>query len=79
MRIEHVIFANLLENENYSRKVIPFLKEEYFTDTVEHKIFSIINDLKLPIQFVGLGEGLRNMVPFDPDLYVASLFEDTEA
>lgn len=42
-------------------------------------IFSIINDLKLPIQFVGLGEGLRNMVPFDPDLYVASLFENTEA
>jgi replicative DNA helicase len=42
MRIEHIIFGNLIENEEYGRKVIPFLKEEYFTDTVDRKIFSII-------------------------------------
>jgi replicative DNA helicase len=42
MRIEHIIFGNLIENEEYARKVIPFLKEEYFTDTVDRKIFSII-------------------------------------
>ena len=44
MRIEHIIFGNLIENEEYGRKVIPFLKEEYFTDTVDRKIFSIIHD-----------------------------------
>jgi replicative DNA helicase len=43
MRIEQVIFGNLIENEDYARKVIPFLKEEYFTDTVERKIFSLIH------------------------------------
>ena len=44
MRIEHIIFGNLIENEDYGRKVIPFLKEEYFTDTVDRKIFSIIHE-----------------------------------
>jgi replicative DNA helicase len=44
MRIEHIIFGNLIENEEYGRKVIPFLKEEYFTDTVDRKIFSIIHE-----------------------------------
>jgi replicative DNA helicase len=44
MRIEHIIFGNLIENEDYARKVIPFLKEEYFTDTVDRKIFSIIHE-----------------------------------
>ncbi len=43
MRIEQVIFGNLIENEDYARKVIPFLKEEYFTDNVERKIFSLIH------------------------------------
>ena len=44
MRIEHIIFGNLIENEDYGRKVIPFLKEEYFTDVVDRKIFSIIHE-----------------------------------
>jgi len=44
MRIEHIIFGNLIENEEYGRKVIPFLKEEYFTDTVDRKIFSVIHE-----------------------------------
>ena len=33
--IENTILRNLLYNEEYSRKVIPFLKEEYFTDPVQ--------------------------------------------
>jgi replicative DNA helicase len=44
MRIEQVIFGNLIENEDYGRKVMPFLKEEYFTDNVERKIFSLIHN-----------------------------------
>jgi hypothetical protein len=43
MRIEHIIFGNLIENEEFGRKVIPFLKEEYFTDIVDRKIFSVMN------------------------------------
>ena len=38
-RIEPVIFRNLLHNENYYRKVIPFVKPDYFTDANERAIY----------------------------------------
>lgn len=33
MNIEHLIISNLINNVEYVRKVLPFLKEEYFTDS----------------------------------------------
>ncbi len=39
-------------------------------------IFSIFNDLKLPVHYIGLGEGVTNMVFFDPDNFINSLFDD---
>jgi archaellum biogenesis ATPase FlaH len=44
MKTESVIFGNLIENEDYARKVIPFLQEEYFTDPVDKKVFTLIKD-----------------------------------
>ena len=35
---------------------------------------AIAYDLRLPIRFVGLGEGLEDLVPFDVDDYVDALF-----
>ena len=32
MKIETTILKNLLQNEDYARKVLPFLNEEYFTE-----------------------------------------------
>ena len=37
---------------------------------------AIANDLKLPIRYVGVGEGIDDLVPFSPDDYVKALFED---
>ena len=37
---------------------------------------AIANDLKLPIRFVGVGEGIDDLVVFDPQEYVDGLFED---
>ena len=42
-QIEHLILYNLQENEDYIRKVIPYLKEEYFFSTAEKQYFSIIS------------------------------------
>lgn len=42
MSIEKLILNNLVNNEEYTRKVIPFLKPEYFSDQVEKKIFELI-------------------------------------
>ena len=44
MSIEQTIFSNLLYNEDYGRKVIPFLKEEYFTDYSDKVVFELINE-----------------------------------
>jgi len=38
MRIETTILRNLLHNEDYARKVVPHLKEEYFQDKIEKAI-----------------------------------------
>jgi fused signal recognition particle receptor len=37
---------------------------------------AIANDLKLPIRYVGVGEGIDDVVPFSADEYVNGLFED---
>ena len=37
---------------------------------------AIANDLKVPIRFVGVGEGIDDLVQFDAQEYVDGLFED---
>jgi len=37
---------------------------------------AIANDLKLPIRYVGVGEGIGDLVPFSADEYVDALFEE---
>jgi len=41
-RLETTILSNLIFNEDYARKVIPFIKEEYFQDGIEKVIFKSI-------------------------------------
>jgi fused signal recognition particle receptor len=35
---------------------------------------AIASELNLPIRFVGTGEQMDDLVPFDPETYVQSLF-----
>ena len=44
MSIERTILSNLLFNNEYNRKVIPFLKSEYFQDYNEKVVFDLIDD-----------------------------------
>jgi fused signal recognition particle receptor len=37
---------------------------------------AIANDLKLPIRYVGVGESIDDLVPFDAEAYVNGLFEE---
>jgi fused signal recognition particle receptor len=37
---------------------------------------AIASDLKLPIRYVGVGEGIEDLIPFSPDDYVTALFEE---
>ena len=43
MKLEQTILKNLIYNDDYLRKVLPFLKIEYFTDRAERTIYEEIN------------------------------------
>ncbi len=38
-------------------------------------VFAIARELKLPVRFVGTGEGLDDLAPFDPDTFIRGLWE----
>ena len=38
-------------------------------------LVAIGNELGLPVRYVGIGEGLEDLRPFEPDLFVEALFE----
>ena len=37
-------------------------------------VLAIREDLQVPVKFVGLGEGIDDLQPFDPDDFAAGLF-----
>ena len=47
MKIEKLILKNLLKNENYTRKVLPFLKDEYFTEEPDRVLFATVRNFIL--------------------------------
>lgn len=44
MAIQKTILSSLLFNDEYGRKVIPFIKSEYFKESNEKTIFNLINE-----------------------------------
>jgi fused signal recognition particle receptor len=38
-------------------------------------VLAIVRELNLPVRYVGVGEKLDDLLPFDPEKFVASLFE----
>lgn len=43
-RLEQSILKNLIYNEEYTRKVVPFLQSDYFSDQVEKLVFKEVHD-----------------------------------
>jgi hypothetical protein len=43
-RIERLILSHLIHNENFSRKVVPYVKSEYFDDSSEKIVFKLIQE-----------------------------------
>ncbi len=64
MRIEDTILNNLFHNDEYCRKVVPFIKAEYFQDRTEKIIFEEFD--KLFLQY--------NNIP-NPDMIASEVFE----
>jgi replicative DNA helicase len=43
-RLETTILKNLIFNEDYARKILPFIKSEYFTDNTEKILFQEVEE-----------------------------------
>ena len=43
MQVENLVIKNLLNDEEYLRKSLPFIKSEYFSETGDRNIFEIIS------------------------------------
>ena len=43
-QFEKTLLSNLIHNEDFTRKVIPFLKEDFFRNRDEITLFNIINN-----------------------------------
>ena len=76
-RIEETILRNLLHNEEYYRKVVPFLKAEYYEDFHEKVIYEEIADFaskydKVPTKEV-LTINLQNRNDLTDDAYQNSV------
>ncbi len=42
-------------------------------------VLTIKNELKLPVKFIGVGEQIDDLQPFNPKVFAKALFEDTSA
>jgi fused signal recognition particle receptor len=42
-------------------------------------VFAIEDGLKVPVRFVGVGEGINDLLPFDPKAFVDALFDESPA
>jgi len=43
-RLEVTILRNLVNSDDYMRKVLPFIKAEYFTDSIDRSVFNLITE-----------------------------------
>ncbi len=43
-RLEQTILKNLIYNESYTRKVLPFIRSDYFSDDAERVVFKEVFD-----------------------------------
>jgi fused signal recognition particle receptor len=41
-------------------------------------IFSIANNLKLPFRYIGIGEGVDDLKPFNAEMFVQALFTENK-
>ena len=78
MNIEATIISNLLHNEEYARKVIVFLKDEYFMDATEKVVFSEIQKFWTKYNDVPSKEALQIAVDEKGDIS-STIYEEVEA
>ena len=65
-RLENSILRNLIYNEEYARKVLPFINAEYFSENIIKQ--KDATDIKQAYEFVKIKDGeLNEQFGFDVD------------
>jgi replicative DNA helicase len=77
-KIETTILKNLIFNENYCRKVLPFIKPEYFNETTEKVVFEEISKYLIKYENLATKEILYIEVDSRRDLNETQSKEITE-
>ena len=67
-RIESVILSSLLNDETYCRRVLPFIKAEYFSDECEKLVFLKVSDFILKYDALPSKEALVIAISNDKQL-----------
>ena len=78
MNIEATIISNLLHNEEYARKVIVFLKDEYFMDATEKTVFGEIQKFYTKYNDVPSKEALQISIEERGDIS-STIYEESQA
>jgi replicative DNA helicase len=78
-RIESVILRNLIWNEDYVRKVLPYIKDEYFRKTHEKALFNSITEHVTKYNARPTVESLEIALQSDSTLYEDNFKEAVEA
>jgi len=75
--IEKLILSNLLSNEEYGRKAIPFLKSDYFQERTIRALYDSIDTFVKQYNKFPSKEAL--VIELDNDKSIASIFSDVES
>ena len=75
--LRKAILHNLINNQEYSQKVLPFLSDEYFGDKSEKIIFNEVKDYFVKYDQVPTYAAVRIQVQERPDL-TDSLYTEIE-
>ena len=78
MNIEATILSNLLHNEEFARKSIVFLKDEYFHDATEKAVFHEIQTFFAKYNDVPTQQALKIAIDEREDLS-STIYEESEA
>ena len=78
-RLEQTILKNLVHNKTFSRKVLPYIKSEYFTEVDERTVFEQVQNYFLKFSSPPTTEALLIDLDANDELSDNSLLLESES
>ncbi len=82
---ESLLVFDATNGQNAMRQAEKFSEDAHVTGAIAAKldgsakggvIIGLANQLKIPVKFIGIGEGIDDLQPFDPDAFLQALLTD---